>query len=148
MTRLYAIRLLERVGLTFLLAFAGTYVTDVLALGRSVPQLATLTDLSLAHKALAAGLAAVIQLVLSTLVAPHVGDPSTPDLLPARLLKRLGGAVSSASGGAVAPAALTAVVDGTVARLKARYGSDAPVTVESVAAEIAAQYQADKARGA
>ena len=87
MTRVFALRLLERVVLTFVLAILATYTSDVL--GGSVPSLHALLALSLGHKALVAGVAAVAQLVISTLVAPHVGDPNSPDLLPGWLLKKV-----------------------------------------------------------
>lgn len=107
MTRVFALKLLERVAITFLVAFAATYVSDVVG-ANSIPQLGALTDLSIAHKALAAAVAAVTQLIMSTLVAPHVGDPNEPNLVPVFLLRRAAAAPSVAAQvvqGAVVPVA-------------------------------------------
>lgn len=87
MTRTFSIKLAERIVTTFFAAFLSTYV---LGLG-DYSSLQHVDALPVSQKALAAAGAAVLQLLLSTTVAPHVGDKDSPSLLPTALLKRLGG---------------------------------------------------------
>lgn len=87
MTKLFALRLLERVLVTFGVAFVATYTSDIV--GGGVAALTPVEGLSLAHKALVAGIAALVQLVLSTLLAPHVGDANSPDLVPGWIINKV-----------------------------------------------------------
>jgi hypothetical protein len=88
MTRLYSIRLLERVIATRVIAFFAAYAAVIVA--EPITHVHSLGNISPGTNGLIAGAAAIIQLVLSALVAPHVGDPSTPDLVPMSVLKRVG----------------------------------------------------------
>jgi hypothetical protein len=88
MTRIYSIRLLERVIATGVIAFLATFVA--VAVATPVTSTGTLNAVALGDRGLVAGVAAIIQLVLSALVAPHVGDPASPELVPRKVLRKLG----------------------------------------------------------
>ena len=84
MTKDFSLSLAERVASVFAFAFLAAWVLGEV----HAHQLAALGSLSLAQKAAAAGGAAVVQLILGVFVAPHVGDPNTPSLLPSRFTGR------------------------------------------------------------
>jgi len=80
MTKQFSLQLAERVLTTFLFAFFAAWAVGI----GTNPTLHQIGDLSVAQKAAAAGGAAVVQLLLGVFVAPHVGDPNSPALLPSR----------------------------------------------------------------
>lgn len=82
MNKLFSAKLLERVLVAFVVAFVAAYGSSPLGSGRD---------------ALVAAAAAAVQLALSTLVAPHVGDPNSPGLLPGALVDRLRPALKQAA---------------------------------------------------
>lgn len=82
MSKVFAVKLVERVSTMFLFAFLATYAAG---LGNN-PSLDHVFNLSLGQKAATAGIAAAVQLLLSTTVAPFVGDPNSPSLVPKALL--------------------------------------------------------------
>lgn len=85
MSRVFAVKLAERVITMFLFAFLATYAAGI----GSNPSLDHVFNLSLGQKAATAGIAAAVQLLLSTTVAPFVGDPNSPSLVPKALLGKL-----------------------------------------------------------
>lgn len=94
MSREFAAKLIERVLMTFVGAFVATYLnvligassTPTPVLGQVGDLLKTLEDLSLLHKAVAAGLLALFQMAASVLIGSRVGDKNSPDLVPSRFL--------------------------------------------------------------
>lgn len=128
MSRIYAVKLAERVGSMFLLAFLSTYAAGI---GNN-PSLSHVFDLSLGQKAATAGIAAAVQLLLSTTVAPFVGDPNSPSLVPKALLGKFAAPV---------PAVANVVVslDDIIKKLMAKYpGIEG--TAEQLAAELVKEH--------
>lgn len=139
MSREFAAKLLERVVTMFLVAFVLTYVNVLLgATDSSTPLVGQLggflqgmESLSLFHKAVLAGTAAVIQMILLVLVGPRVGDPNSPDIVPNRFLQH--------GQHEPAPVGRYAASDELQHLLQqaAAANPNAPLTTESVAAAMA-----------
>jgi len=129
MTATYYRQLAERVVTTFLFAFLAAWTVGLGA----TPALDQIGNLSVAQKAAAAGGAAVLQLLLSVFVAPHVGDPNSPSLLP----KRFTGSVSAT---AEQKSSVVVSVDDVIGAVLSRLGTKVPpgvtVTAEDVANEL------------
>lgn len=128
MTKKFAVALAERVLSMFLFSFLATYVAGV----GSNPTLDHVFDLSLGQKAAAAGIAAAVQLLLSTTVAPFIGDPNSPSLVPKWLLGRVNATPAQAQSVIVS-------VDDVIAATLKRVATHFPgltVSVEDVANEL------------
>jgi hypothetical protein len=91
-SREFSLKLLERVASIFALAFASTYAAGSVSLAFHQQ-----TPLSVAQRALVAGIAAVAQLLVGVLIAPHVGNPNSPSVLPNALLRRFGTPVATST---------------------------------------------------
>lgn len=86
----FAAKLWERVVQMISWTFVATYVGSIpLSAGQHLFG-GSVADLSVTQRLLVSVLAGVIQAVVGKAVAPHVGDPNTPDLIPRVLLKRFG----------------------------------------------------------
>lgn len=90
MSREFSVKLLERVIAIFLFTFGSTY-----AAGSASLAFHNTDSLSVTQRALVAGIAAVVQLVLGTFVGSRVGNPNSPSLLPTAILRRIGTPVTS-----------------------------------------------------
>ena len=140
MNKIFAARLLERVLVTFAIGFVSTYVNVLLGgidttgapgVGQIGILLKELEGLSLAHKAVAAGGMALFQLAVSVFIAPHIGDPNSPDLVPKRFLKQ--GEHSAAT---VAKYAASDELQNLL-QSTAASNPNVPLTVENVLAQVA-----------
>jgi hypothetical protein len=147
----FSAKLLERVLVTIGVAFAGVYSPLLLGLN-GVAGLHEIESLSLAHKALVAGVAGVVQLVLGSLIAPHVGDPDSPDLIPAAWLKRLKSVPSDIStfvkmttGLSVSTNELSVIVAQVLHDLEVKYGSDVPIDVDELFTAVVAAVRLSEA---
>jgi hypothetical protein len=129
MTNDYAKQLGAAVLTTFLAAFAGAWL---LGLG-SHPIFAELGNLSLAQKAAAAGGAAVLHLLAGVFVAPHVGDPSSPSLLPARFVGKVAATLPEKQAVVVS---IDDVLSAVLKRLASKLPPGVTVTAEDVANEL------------
>lgn len=94
MTREYALKLAEKILSVWVFTFVATYVVG--ALGDAYGTSPEVSHLSIMQRCILAATGAVVQLLLGTTVAPFVGDPSSPSVLPNSLLARLGAAPSTA----------------------------------------------------
>lgn len=128
--RSFSLKLWERVVQMICWTFVSTYVGSipVTASQHLLPQVANLT---VTQRLLVSALAGVIQFVAGAGVAPHVGNPNTPDLIPNFILKRLG-----VPEGLQEPIEVTLsdVIEAATRAIKAH--PDIEVTVEDVAKEL------------
>jgi hypothetical protein len=132
MTRLFSLRLAERVFGTLLITFFATYATELGAPSSGL--VATLGDLSVAHKAFVAAVAAALQLAVSTIVAPHVGDPQSPDLIPNALIDRIDRLLPKGTPKAV-EVTLTDVVTATLEKVRESH-PEVATTADEVAEHL------------
>lgn len=126
----FSLKLAERVATMFAFVFLSTYAAGSVSLAFH-----TSTPLSVAQRALVAGIAAVVQLILGTLVGPHVGNPNSPSLLPSAVLRRLGTPVPVTSQLVVT---LDDVVGATLRQVAERHPEVLDVKPEDVVKEVLA----------
>lgn len=130
MTREFSLKLAERVVTIFVFAFLATY-----AAGSVSVAFHTASSISVAQRALIAGIAAMVQLLLGTIIGPFVGNPNSPSLLPKFVLKRLGTPVPTTTQLVVT---LDDVVHATLAQVAAKHPEVLDVETADVVKEVLA----------
>lgn len=131
MTREFSLKLLERVATIFVLAFSSTWISGSVSLAFH-----TTTPLSVAQRALIAGVAATVQLLVGTLIGPRVGNPNSPSILPRWVLKKIGSPVVPNSTQLVVT--LDDVVNATLREVAEKHPEVLDVKAEDVAKAVVA----------
>lgn len=131
MSREFSVKLLERVLTIFLLAFASTWISGSVSVAFH-----SATPLSVAQRALIAGVAATTQLLIGTLIGPHVGNPQSPGILPKWALRRLGSPVPSTAQQLVVT--LDDIVGATLREVAVRHPEVLDVKAEDVVKQVLA----------
>lgn len=94
MSKEYALKLAEKILSVWVFSFIATYVVS--ALGSAYGAASDVSHLSIVQRCILAATGAVVQLLLGTTVAPFVGDPNSPSVLPNALLTKLGASPATA----------------------------------------------------
>lgn len=129
MNRVFASKLAEQVASMFITAFLATYGTGLIWPGTEVSHAAV------TQRAIIAGVAGVIQLLLGVLVGPHVGDPNSPSLLPTSLLRRMGVPVTTQQQLVVG---IDDVIQATIRELALKFPGALDLQPSDVAREVVA----------
>lgn len=136
--RSFSLKLWERVVQMTCWTFVSTYVgtIPVTTTQHLIPQVANMT---VTQRILISLLAGALQFVAGAGIAPHVGDPNTPDLIPNIILKRFG-----IPEGLQQPleVGVDEVIQAALRAVKAKPGTE--VTIEDVAKELVANREKPK----
>jgi hypothetical protein len=128
--RSFSMKLWERVVQMVCWTFVSTYVGSIPA-PWAHHLIAQAAGMTVSQRGLLSAVAGLIQFAVGKWVAPRVGNPNTPDLVPSIILKRFGVPESLQEPLEVT---ITEIIEAAVHAAKAH--PDAPVTVEDVAKQI------------